>query len=89
MSDISNIFIGFGVIVLFLVYIRSAIKLTAKEELAQIRIDFTNALDAAVVNLTDQIRRVDAHCINTVNDNAKNICAIVKNSIEDYFENKK
>ncbi|MGL5113593.1 MAG: hypothetical protein ACRC6O_13250 [Flavobacterium sp.] len=89
MSDISNIFIGFGVIVLFLVYVKSAIKFTAKEELSNIRKDFTVALDNAVASLTNEIKRIDAHCTGTVNDNAKNICVIVKNSIEEYFENKK
>lgn len=89
MSDISNICIGFGVIVLFLVYVRAAIKFTAKEELSNIRQDFTKALDEAVASLTSEIKRVDSHCTSTVNDNAKNICVIVKNSIEEYFENKK
>lgn len=60
-----------------------------KVELLQIRKDFTTALEEAVVNVTNEIKRVDAHCTGTVNDNAKNICTIVKNSIEEYFENKK
>lgn len=88
MIDISNIVMYICFVVAFLIWVKLSIKSAAKEELSQIRIDFTEALDKSTTELTSEIQRVDKHCTNTVNENAKNICAIVKLSIEEHFENK-
>ena len=87
MTDIANVIMYGCFIIAFLIWVRISIKNAAKEELLQIRIDFTEALEKSVQDLMDRLESVKNHCMKTSNDNAKEVMGMIKeleNDIKDF-----
>lgn len=77
MTDISNIIMYGCFIVAFLIWVKVSIKSAAKEELSQIRLDFNAAIDKLSNDIMNRLEAVKVHCMNTTNENAQQVMAMI------------